>query len=149
MFIQDDNLHKQYGGFIMRTSHLFIIFLISTFFLTVCTYSQSTNPIESYDSYQDAVKKAGSIDDLKPFISSRKYNELISKSKEQQASALKTKQQIVQDSQRKDISSTINGLSAALTVKIIDTSNNLPATVDVNLVKEDGVWKVDKGKFRF
>lgn len=68
---------------------------------------------------------------------------------DKKSSALSFKKQVVTFTERKNISSTVDGQSAVLAIQIVDNSMGNPGTVTVSTVKEDGNWKMDTEKYKF
>ena len=68
---------------------------------------------------------------------------------EKKISTLKFKKQIVKFTKRKSINAQTEGDNITLHVDIVDESTNNTAKVEVNVVKENNEWKVDKEKYKF
>jgi len=102
-----------------------------------------------YDKYLEAINNAEKLDDLNPYISKRKIEVYGAMTEDKKKSTLSFKKLVAKFTQRKDIKAETVGGNATIIVDIIDTSSNNPGAVIVNLVKEDGEWKVDKEKYKF
>lgn len=128
---------------------ILIIFNLLLGCLISISYSETHSAIISYDKYLDAINNAHSLDDLDPFISKRKIEVYGAMSEDKRKSTLTFKKGTAKFMERKGIKAQSEGISATLTVDIIDKSTDIPATVIVSLVNEGGEWKVDKEKYKF
>ncbi|HSG30590.1 MAG TPA: hypothetical protein VLB82_03495 [Thermodesulfobacteriota bacterium] len=131
-----------------NTIRIMVICIFISLF-TLKLYSQTHPAINAYDSYLGAIGNAQKLDDLNPFISKRKIEVYSKMTPEKKISTLKFKKQIVKFTKRKSINAQTEGDNITLHVDIVDESTNNPAKVEVNVVKENNEWKVDKEKYKF
>ncbi len=131
-----------------NTIRLIVVCIFISLF-TLKLYSQTHPAINAYDSYIGAIGNAQKLDDLNSFISKRKIEVYSKMTSEKKISTLKFKKQIVKFTKRNSINANTEGGNIILNVDIVDESTNSPAKVEVNMVKENNEWKVDKEKYKF
>lgn len=124
-------------------------FLFSFLFtvLVAASVLADEDPIIFYDSFIKVSANAKSLDELKPYLSQRNLDGIKDVPKEEEASVLAFLKELRNTTKRESISSKVEGNTAILTIKAIDTANNNPISATVTLVKENGSWKVDNEDF--
>ncbi len=122
---------------IIRCSVLVIALLFS-----VSAFAQDKDIVKFYDTYIAAVIKAKSIDDITPFIASESLADRDQMTKEDEEFFLEFLKENRKTTKRKSIETKVDGDKATITVKAIDTTNNSPVTGAIDLIKEDGKWKI-------
>ena len=127
----------------------FLSFSLLFNFLVHVSHSDTHPAISRYNKYLEAIGSAQKLDDLNPYISKRKIEYYGFMTEEEKKSTLAYQKNKAEFTEIKGIEVQTQGDSAELTVDMIDTSSNYPATLVVYLVKEGGEWKVDKEKYKF
>ena len=127
---------------------LYFMLLVFTTCFTFCS-AQQNGPAEVYDLYLASIKSADSLDDLYPYITSRKKSSLESIPEENKPGSLQFKKNVANSTERKNIKTNINDNQAKLIINAVDTSSKKNVVVTVTMLKEGGNWKVDEEVFDF
>jgi len=127
----------------ITTFTLFLSLLIAA-----AAFAQEDETIKFYDSYVATTNSAGSLDELKPYLSQNNLSQMGEISKEDEAAFLEIMREVRKSMKRKSISSKIEGNKAILTIEAVDTNDpNAKVTGIITLVKENGQWKLDNEDF--
>lgn len=124
-------------------------FLFSFLFtvLITATVLADEDPVIFYDSFVKVSSNAKSLDELKPYLSQKNQKEMANVPKEDEEFILEFLKDMRKTMKRESISSKVEGDTAILTIKAVNTADNNPINGTVTLVKENGSWKVDNEDF--
>ncbi len=123
------------------------LMVIALLFFSISAHSEQDEVLKFYESYVSALNQAKSIDDISDYLAAENLEERDDMSAEEEAFFLEFIKETRKSMKTKSIKSNIEGDKATINIEALDTASNSPITGTVDLIKENGKWKIKKESF--